>query len=210
MTELEHLSFEQLLDGCEKGLKNAQSLAAEAGLLYEHKYFARTYALSHLAREELGKVMMLYHAAIDVLVGATVDWKKLSRRFRNHQEKIINDQMFQSHTMDLLKAAELLTEQEQGQLAAAQHLQFTKQAIAYRNRRKNASLYVSWEDLAFQMPSEVFTEQQAYRIWMIAKFACDDFTRIVESLRKWGALEREQLLGVWKPVIEQIQSLLKE
>jgi AbiV family abortive infection protein len=207
MPALENLSFEQLMEGCEKGLKNAQSLAAEAGLLYEHKYFARTYSLGHLAREELGKVLMLYHAAIDVLVGSTVDWKKLSRRFRDHKEKIINDQMFQSHMMDVLKATNLLTEQEQGQWAAAQHLQFTKQATAYRNRRKNASLYVSWEDLAFQLPSEVFTERQAYRTWMIAKFACEDFIPIVESLRKWGAMEREQLFGFWKPVIEQIQSL---
>jgi hypothetical protein len=49
---------------------------------------ARAYFLAHIACEELGKLPILAHLAVALKLGNAVDWKRVDRQLRSHDEKI--------------------------------------------------------------------------------------------------------------------------
>lgn len=69
-------------------LENAMSLLGEAKLLFDHGFYARAYALAHLASEEIVKIPMLVRAVLDEIAGIPYDWKKLEKRLTSHVAKI--------------------------------------------------------------------------------------------------------------------------
>src|SRR5205807_491174 len=81
------LSIEETALGCHMALRNARELLDDAQLLLAHKRFARSYALAHLAAEELSKVPMLYRIGLQMHAGLDVNWKQLEVRFLNHATK---------------------------------------------------------------------------------------------------------------------------
>jgi AbiV family abortive infection protein len=87
------LSTKQLDELIDAMTENACSLIKESDLLLTNGYHARAYSLAHFAREELSKCFMLHAAANKLLAGVDVDWKKLMRRFRSHQQKLIGEQV---------------------------------------------------------------------------------------------------------------------
>lgn len=66
---------------------NACELIEDAELLYEHQRYARSYLSAQIAFEELGKLPMLFTAALKLYNGSKVDWRDLSSRLRNHKTK---------------------------------------------------------------------------------------------------------------------------
>ncbi|MCY8074906.1 AbiV family abortive infection protein [Bacillus haynesii] len=70
--------------------ENACELIEDAEILYNKERYARAYLCAHIAFEELGKLPMLYTAAIKVYNGIKVDWKNLNKRIRDHKRKISN------------------------------------------------------------------------------------------------------------------------
>ena len=149
---INNLKASQIIDGVYKTIRNSQQLCDEAELLNKHKMFARSYALSHLAREEVGKVAMLYKVAIELLLKQKIDWKKVDRRFRDHKEKIVNDRAL-THLL-------FGTMEVEGS-GLDPKLLFNSGTIAYTNARKNSSLYVDWSDGKFQSPEDSVSENQA-------------------------------------------------
>jgi len=71
-------------------LENAFELYEEAEILFQHKKFARTYALAHLASEELAKLLMLASVGVRLANKETVDWKRFDKQFNSHPTKLTN------------------------------------------------------------------------------------------------------------------------
>lgn len=69
---INNLKARDIIEGALKTVRNAQQLCDESELLHQHKMFARSYALSHLAREEIGKSAMLFKVTIDRLLGRQI------------------------------------------------------------------------------------------------------------------------------------------
>jgi len=157
--KLHNLKPAVLIEGILKIVHNAQCLCDEAELLFANNMFARAYTLSHIAREELAKALMLNRATIDLLLENQVDWKKINRRFRDHKEKIINDRAI---TMSLFG--------EQIGHELDPRVLFAKDTVDFTNDRKNASLYVDYTDNAFVLPEDSITEKLARRNIDLAKY----------------------------------------
>ncbi len=137
------LTVEQIELGRAEILNNARALVEEAEILLGHQRYARAYALSHLASEELAKLPMLVRAAVEVAFGISVDWRRLDKRLRNHIEKA-----------DLAMDMDFLS----GQMPPEEYLS-TK--AAYLNRLKNDSLYVGISAGAFVAPTQVISKESA-------------------------------------------------
>ncbi|MGH9962498.1 MAG: AbiV family abortive infection protein [Pyrinomonadaceae bacterium] len=69
-------------------LANAEDLVKDALLLLNAKRFARSYALSVLAREEMAKLAIVIRSAYALKAGEPVDWQRFHRRLADHTEKL--------------------------------------------------------------------------------------------------------------------------
>lgn len=186
---INNVKIDVLIDGALKIVRNAQCLCDEADLLHKNQKYARSYALSHLAREEFAKSLMLYKICIQVLCKAKVDWKKLDRRFRDHKEKVVNDRAL---TMMILN--NIL---KQNSDVIAPEVLFNRGTIDFTNNRKNQSLYVDWEKGKFVSPEENFTERQSFRNLEIAKFRIGLVSRTIASLVQLKELPTEEIKKVF-------------
>ena len=160
--KINNLKFDTIFDGAIKCLRNAQELCDESEILHKHGKFARSFALSHFAREEFGKSFMLFRVLIDVSAGVKVDWKKLNRRFRDHKQKLVNDSAISTTLFG--------KEWKDSGLP----LEGLFASIDFKNDRKNSCLYTDWKDGGFTLPSDTITEMQSERnlslaIYQIAK-----------------------------------------
>ena len=85
------MTKENLIEGILKTLRNAQELCDESEILLKNDRFARSYSLSHLAREEFSKCFILYRSIVELILENQIDWKKTRRRYRSHKDKLIVD-----------------------------------------------------------------------------------------------------------------------
>lgn len=196
--KINNLKFDSLFEGAVKCLRNAQELCDESELLHNNGKYARSFALSHFAREELGKSFMLFRALVDISSGVKVDWKKVNRRFRDYKQKLLNDA-----EISLFIAAKELQRQEISP-------DFLFSGINERNSLKNRCLYTDWNNGRFTVPSEAITEQQSERnlslaIYRVAMFSpllvklkglkCEQKDKIIESYPKSMPSSPEELLN---------------
>ena len=178
--KINNLKFDTIFDGAIKCLRNAQELCDESEILHEHGKFARSFALSHFAREEFGKCFMLFRVLVDVTAGVRVDWKKLNRRFRDHKQKLVNDSAISTS----------LFGKEWKDSGLPLDMLFA--GIDFKNDRKNSCLYTDWKDGGFTLPSSTITERQSERnlslaIYRIAKLG----PALVELQRLKGESKQE-------------------
>lgn len=182
---INNLKVRDAIEGALKTVRNAQQLCDEAELLHRHKMFARSYALSHLAREEVGKSAMLFKVAIDLLLDNQIDWKKVDRRFRSHKEKIKNDRVL---TFLLFGHMEV-----EGRKLDPKVL-FNSGTVEYTNARKNASLYVDWVEGKFLSPEESVSEQQSERNLDLAMYRVVFMSEVVPSLVELEQKNKDELM----------------
>lgn len=149
--KINNLKFDTVFDGALKCLRNAQELCDESEILHKHSKFARSFALSHFAREEFGKSFMLFRVLVDVSAGVKVDWKKLNRRFRAHKQKLVND--------SAISASLIGKEWKYNGLP----LEGLFAGIDFKNDRKNSCLYTDWKNGGFALPSDTITKEQSER-----------------------------------------------
>ncbi len=74
------LSPYELENARQKVFQNALDMLTEADILFEHKRYARAYALAHLAGEEFAKLAILYRAGLDAMRGFVVEWETLKKK----------------------------------------------------------------------------------------------------------------------------------
>jgi AbiV family abortive infection protein len=131
---------------------NAESLYKEAKLLLDNGFFARAFLLSHFTCEELGKIPIVVGAIGRLLKNETVDWKKVLKRFRDHQAKIDSDDFHHyvfGIELDLLRNSDL------------KWLEAASLASKDRVEQKNNSTYVDVRDGKVISPLEQITKEQA-------------------------------------------------
>ena len=177
---MQHITVDDIIDGMVKITLNAQSLADEAELLLNNKYFARAYTLPHIAREEISKLYILFRIGIEVIAGKEYDNKKLQKRLNSHKSKI-----------------------EFFSFPIALHRQKDK-FVETINERKNNSLYVGWKDSKFQSPSEAISEHISKRtvdlsIYTILKIT--NVNKIIDSLIYWKEAPKEKFDKAFKDII---------
>jgi AbiV family abortive infection protein len=167
-------------------LRNATNLIAESVILRENGHFARAFALAHLAREELAKGMMLSAAGFKVLFDTPVDWKKLNKRFRNHEEKLI---------LEGVQAAAHV-----GALGHSTHsnviLKHAAAMARHRNKLKNTSLYVEIDEGKVSQPAEAVTEEQSNRTWKLAQIALQDQAAMRRQMGRFDQLKSSEFKGL--------------
>lgn len=164
------LTVEQIELGRAEILNNARALVEEAEILLHHERWARAYALSHLASEELAKLPMLVRAAVEVACGASVDWKRLDKRLRDHVEKA-----------DLVMDMDFLS----GQMPPDEYL---NTRAAHLNHLKNDSLYVGISAGRFVAPVQAISEEAAVAMCETSRRRLRLFDSVEELTR--GQIQR--------------------
>lgn len=166
------LSLDKIEQARMKILGNARELVEEAELLLSHSRFSRAYFLAHLAGEELAKLPMLVRAAVENLVGLTVDQKKLGRRWSNHTSKmqgiLINDYFLNP---DMENNADI------------ERLRSELERVSSFNDLKNHSMYVSVLDERFYQPSEIISAELATGMVQLARRRLAFFEEVEEATR---------------------------
>ncbi len=164
------LTVEQIELGRAEILNNARALVEEAEILLGHQRYARAYALSHLASEELAKLPMLVRAAVEVACGVSVDWKRLDKRLRDHVEKA-----------DMAMDMDFLS----GRMPPEDYLDTKAPQL---NRLKNDSLYVGISAGAFVGPAQTISKEAAVAMYEASRRRLRFFD-FVEGLTR-GQIQR--------------------
>lgn len=144
---MKELSEKEVKESIEKLLSNADDLTEESAILFQAARYARAFTLSHLAREELSKVVMLMALDGKLKSNLKVDWSSFWKRFRNHKAKITNSEIW------LLSMS--------GLNSSVVSMEMVDSYATALNDLKNNSLYVSHGGQGLLNPSEVIDENQA-------------------------------------------------
>lgn len=185
-SRINNVKLDELINGAGNVLLNGQQLCEEAELLHNNKMYARSYALSHLAREEIAKSIMIYDVIIKVMAKKKVNWKDFDRKFRSHKAKIVNDNAI---TCLILKTSNINT--------SIPKALFTDCNIDFTNKRKNQSLYADWENGEFVFPNEKITESLSKRNLGIAFHKALFVTDIILNIPKLQKLSSAQILSIF-------------
>jgi len=186
---MQNLTVDTIIEGMIQITLNAQSLVEEAEILYENKYYARTYTLSHIAREEISKLYMLYKVGIEIIAGKEFDHKKLEKRLRNHKSKI------QFFSMPITMTG------------------LNSSYVKGINKRKNDSLYVGYEEEMFKSPKENITEYISKRTLDLATQTIIKLTNIhklIQTLDEWHKAPKEEFDKVFGGIIHKTNEELVE
>ena len=158
---MEPLAESELTIGKKKVFENARELIEEAELLFNNCRFARAYALSHLAIEELEKILEIISVEFELQKGEEVNWGAFFNAFKDHKQKL--------RGVLLLKR---LLACPRGKILGKDEIEEMETTVGKANRTKNSSLYTSIRNSRFQNPSDIISESNAKatleyaRIWL--------------------------------------------
>lgn len=156
------LNINQIDDYMTALVTNARGLIRESELLFKKKAYARSYTLSHIAREELAKCQILYGAGLRLIAGIEVNWKQTMKRLREHKSKL-NQETINNAVFCLIVGNEQFYNDAMHSVKASSDL---------RNDYKNNSLYVGVStDGNILCPNNVIDQARAQRNLKLARFA---------------------------------------
>ncbi|MCK0470878.1 AbiV family abortive infection protein [Halalkalibacter sp. APA_J-10(15)] len=145
------LSFNKLEHAYRMVFENAKELIEEAKILYEHKKYARAYALAQIAHEELAKLPIIFHEATRMYYGERNNWKSFNRRLRSHEYKNSLNHL-------LIKAGNLKT-------GLPEKMEDDVREV---NNLKNSSLYADFKNNNYTKPTQEFNAIKAEEKIIIA------------------------------------------
>jgi AbiV family abortive infection protein len=151
LTRESEIQAKLLIDGAQRTFRNADELFSEARNLASHGAVARAYLLHQISLEECGKIEIIVGAVTQLLMGETVDMKRLARAFTRHESKNKMNAYFMPRSEQEEAAVK---NNSAAALAAFKALQ--EEFHGESNALKNASLYVDF-DQKFLSPSDVIT-----------------------------------------------------
>lgn len=154
---------EKLFDAINKILKNAQSLIEDAKFLKEHGRFPRAYTLFQLAIEETAKASITFNFLLFDNIEDSTKQKSFLKEFRNHEKKIIR-----SIDADFIVALNM--DDKRMQKIFIKQIKYQLDNISNINDAKNHSLYVSYINKEFLMPSEIINKEKVEQIEITADF----------------------------------------
>ncbi|ELA7385321.1 AbiV family abortive infection protein [Vibrio alginolyticus] len=183
------LNINQIDDYMKALVTNAKGLIRESELLFKKKAYARSYTLSHIAREEIAKCQILYAAGRRVLAGIDVDWKQTMRRLREHKSKLDQETVNNA-------AWCFIAGSEQAYNDAMKSVKISSEL---RNDYKNNSLYVGvTNDGKILCPDSVIDEVRAQRNLELARFALIDEVNLQAKLGNLSKMNPKQLADISK------------
>lgn len=174
-------------------LQNAGELVVEAGILFDHRKFARAFTLAHLSSEELAKLPFLAWVGITLVKGESIDWKKLDKRLRSHRTKL----------KGLLFVDFLGMSVDQTTKEIKAHPE-TISRVELFNELKNVSLYASLYQGELCNPNTAITQSLAEQMLTAAKNRFELYSeiesvthgRISELANRQSYMDLLNLLGI--------------
>ncbi|WP_394182733.1 AbiV family abortive infection protein [Marinomonas posidonica] len=180
MGELMSFNLNQIDEYMLALIVNAKALLKESEVLFEHKAFARSYTLSHIAREEIVMSKILYATALRIASGIDVDWKMTMKRLQDHQLKLK-----QEITENSILAALLEGQGDFIKMAGSMTV-LPHQA----HNMKSHSLYVDIAvDGEMSDPRKVISKRLAERNIELACHAIDEEASAQAKIRKLSTLK---------------------
>lgn len=147
---------------------NAEDLHREADLLLQHGMFSRAYLLAHFCIEELGKIPIVIGVVGSLVRGEDIDWRRVSRRFSSHVEKIASQN---GHSYAFGVKLDTVGNSDIRSLIAA------NQAVPKSYEKKNLSTYVDARDGKIFRPSEAIAKEDAVGLVAVASECLRDHRR---------------------------------
>jgi len=141
---------------------NAEALHREADLLLKNGMHSRAYLLAHFCFEELGKIPIVVGIIGKLVSGETIDWKKVKKRFSNHEAKIASEN---GHFYAFGLEIDLVHDKD------VQWLLDANKAVPESYGKKNLSTYVDTKGGKILRPNEAITEDAATKLVKFA-FEC--------------------------------------
>jgi len=176
--------IEKLSDYC---LQNAGELIQEAGILLQHKRYARSYALSVVAMEEISKRELLWEA---IWLGDDKQkWRKFWEKFKSHRVKL--SQMLKNYIdITISKKADTPRKVLDDYLSKMAKAQAKSQTEAsYFDSSKQWALYVDSVEGKITVPSQYIPR------------------KLAQGMLKWAEYYLE-IHRRFKPTSEEINSRL--
>jgi len=87
---MKDLTIDQVHRAIVEVILNASELVEDAEVLFRAGKAARAYGLAYLACEEMGKLPQFIRAFEMLLSAKKVDWRQVTRAFRNHETKALS------------------------------------------------------------------------------------------------------------------------
>jgi len=187
----EKIDISEIKKGIKFSIDNAFELIEEAEILFENKKYARTYSLSQLALEEIGKSVILFdlYHTLQADDRHKIDFKKLNKNFKDHKSKT-----FELLIVGLImKGKDKIESAEFEKIASKNLKEIQRNKSGYFDKLKNESLYVSYNKKKFEKPSELISKEKS------SKFLSDVKSKIEfssEDTLKW--LRMDEWLGADK------------
>lgn len=183
-------------------LENAADLIQEAELLFKNRRFARTYSLTQLALEEIGKSMMLYdlYNSLQMDQRKEFDFKDFRKNFRDHKWKT-----FKTNLIDFMMYAEN-GKSDFEEFTEVTFAEIQKIKNGHYDKMKNDSLYVSITNDKFHKPNEIFDEKY------VGEFFTNSKTKIEFATQRTNRdLNLDERIGADKEaIITQIKKDLNK
>lgn len=174
------LNLQQIDNYISSLIENAEQLIHESKILFDANSFARSHTLSHLAREELSKCIILYGAGRRIQGGDDIDWKNTMKRLRDHKSKIRQETV----KMAMISSGAGNKEMTDFMINNIDHF------ATHKNNQKNISIYVGLnENGEITLPSREINKEKAQRTLSLAELALRDEKKIYEALGKLSDVE---------------------
>ncbi|EMJ3470028.1 TPA: AbiV family abortive infection protein [Vibrio harveyi] len=168
---------------------NARELIRESELLFKKKSYARSYTLSHIAREELAKCQILYGAGRRMIAGMDVNWKQTMKRLRDHKSKL-NQETINNAALCFIGGNEQVYNDA---------MQSVKASSDLRNDYKNNSLYVGVsDDGSILCPKNVIDQVRAQRNLELARFSLTEEVNFQSKVGKISKMDPNKLADISK------------
>ena len=152
---LKDLSEDEVMRGISLVLDNAEDLMFEAFFLRENDRIARSYTLTQLAIEEVGKAGILAGILLSTRQKRLLDWDEIDKIYFNHSGKTTISIAFQL-VFDMLYQKHGIPDRNN----YFKDLYIKKISnVNSQNNNKNDSLYVGVRNNKFISPKDVITEQ---------------------------------------------------
>lgn len=153
----EKLSIYDIIHGMFLSIENAKALIDDAELLMDNGRIARTFVISQLASEEIGKAFILYNLYMALKIdGIPIDHKKIRKAFYDHKSKT-----FEATMADFMIVSEKkLTDEDEKKAIEGLCKEIIKGREEY-NTLKNRGLYISFEDGKFIKPEDSISHSEA-------------------------------------------------
>jgi len=156
------VSILTIKDGIIKSADNALELIKDASLLIENKRYIRSYSLSQLALEKVGKSLMLYTFYVKLQLNKRDDisLSEFKKNFYSHKKKTIESNMIDLMLFKKKYPKSSTNSKKFKEYALNSFRELKLMDNGYFDDLKNKSLYVSFEENSFKKPTEYFDNRK--------------------------------------------------